>query len=259
MSAASIDRREKILRELRETGHVSARQMAEALAVSEDTIRRDLKVLAETNPIELVYGGASLPRSRDFSFRSKAARFVEEKKVIGQLAAEFVSDGDMILLDSGTTTFAMTAYLRRKRDLTILVNSAHLALELDMDGFNVLMLGGQYRRDRMDTIGTVAVNTLSQFRGYTAFVGSDGLSREFGLTASDIESASLYRVAVENARRTVLMVDNSKFDNPSLFKIADFDKITRVVTDRKPSAEWMEFFAARGIAVTFPDAAQGPQ
>jgi len=253
MSAAGIDRREKILRDLRETGHVSAKQLAVALSVSEDTIRRDLRVLAQANPIELVYGGASLPRSRDFSFRSKAERFVEEKRIIGQLAAEFVSDGDMILLDSGTTTFAMTAYLKRKRNLTILANSSHIALELDIEGLTIIMFGGQYRRERMDTIGTVAVNTLSQFRGYTAFVGADGISMDFGLTASDIESANLYRVAVENARQTLLLVDHSKFDNPSLFKIAEFDSITRVVTDRKPSGEWMEFFGGKGIAVTFPE------
>jgi DeoR/GlpR family transcriptional regulator of sugar metabolism len=104
----------------------------------------------------------------------------------------------------------------------------------------------------MDTIGPLAMATLDQLRGYLAFIGADGLSREFGLTAGDIDSAHLYRLAIGNARQTTLLADHTKFESPSLFKIVGFEAISRVVTDVQPSVEWMEFFQAKGIQVVYP-------
>ena len=240
-------RHEQILAEVFEKRHVTAKDLAAEMAVSEATIRRDLKVLAAQGRLELVYGGATPLRAGDYSFRSKAERNVEAKRVIGRLAAELVADGGQIFLDSGTTTFEMAPFLKRKRELSVIVNSTRLAAELDAPGVSVIMLGGKYRPARLDTIGPLATAALEQLRGYTAFIGADGLSRDFGLTAADIESASLYRLAVRNARQTVLVADHSKFLSPSLFKIVDWEAVACVVTDEKPGTEWMEFLEAKGI------------
>lgn len=247
-------RRARILAEVFEKKHVTARDLAAVMAVSEATVRRDLKVLADNQQLELVYGGAKLRPNSDFSFRSKGLRNVEAKQTIGRLAATFVADGEHILLDSGTTCFAMAPFLRSKRGLSIIVNSARLALELDAPGLHVILLGGSYRPDRMDSIGPLTISTLEQLRGYVAFLSSDGLHREFGLAAADMESAQLYRLAVANARAAILLADHSKFASPSLYKIVDWDSISRVVTDQKPTAEWLEFLQSRNIAVTYPDA-----
>ncbi len=144
----------------------------------------------------------------------------------------------------------MAAFLKRKRGLSIIVNSARLAMELDAPGLGVIMLGGQYRPDRMDIVGPLAMSMLDQLRGYVCFIGADGLHMDFGPAAADIESAAIYRQAVQNARRTVLLVDHSKFPAPSLFKIVDWEAVSLVVTDQAPLAEWGEFFQARGIEVT---------
>ncbi|MEI8195647.1 MAG: DeoR/GlpR family DNA-binding transcription regulator, partial [Phycisphaerae bacterium] len=169
---------------------------------------------------------------------------------IGQLAASLVSDGDQIFLDSGTTCFEMAVPLAARRGLSVIVNSARLALELRTAG--VIILGGQYRPDRMDTIGPIAVNTVEQLRGYHAFIGADGISMDFGVSAADIESADLNRRVVIQARATTLLVDHSKFASASLFKIVDFDKISRVITDQKPTPDWLEFFEGRKIEVIWP-------
>jgi DeoR/GlpR family transcriptional regulator of sugar metabolism len=252
MSVSIRQRRERILNGIYEKGHVTVDSLVEAFSVSPATVRRDLRFLAAGHPIEVVYGGAALVRSADFSFRSKAMRNVEAKKIIGRLAAEIVADGDTIFLDSGTTCFEMAPFLKRRRGLSIIVNSARLAMELDTPGLSVILIGGKYRPERMDTIGPVANNTLDMLRGYRAFVGSDGLSMEFGLTAGDIESAELYRLAVRNARETTLVADQSKFASPSLFKIVDFSAVSRVVTDSQPPADWLEFLASHNIETVFP-------
>lgn len=246
---SSRQRRERILTELFEHRHVTARDLAAEIGVSEATVRRDLKGLADDGQVELVYGGATLRRPSDFSFHSKATRNIEAKQVIGKLAASMVGDHDHIFVDSGTTSFEMVSFLKRRRGISVIVNSARLAMELDAPGLSVIMVGGQYRPDRMDFVGPLAMSMLNQLRGYVCFIGSDGLHMDFGPTAADIESASLYRQAVQNARQTVLLVDHSKFETPSLFKIVDWDSVNTVVTDQPPEADWSEFFRSHGIGV----------
>jgi len=101
-------------------------------------------------------------------------------------------------------------------------------------------------------VGPLAMRALEGLRGYRAFIGVDGLSMDFGLSASDIDSAHLHALAVENARETVLLADHSKFLAPSLHKIVDFDRVSQIVTDRRPPDEWMTFFEERGMDVLYP-------
>lgn len=252
MSQITRDRQQQIVSELLEKKHVTVRDLAVEMSLSEATIRRDLKTLAAGGHLTLVHGGATLPRTADFSFRSKQSRNADAKRIIGQLAAELVNDGDQIFLDSGTTAFEICPYLRKKRGLSVVANSARLALELDAPGVEVIMLGGTYRPDRMDTIGPITTTTLEQLRGYVAFVGADGISREFGPSAADVESAHLHRLVIENAREAVVIADHTKFAGASLFRIVPWDRISRVVTDQPPDEAWTRFFDDHGIDVIDP-------
>jgi DeoR/GlpR family transcriptional regulator of sugar metabolism len=252
MSSTTEQRRERILSEADHNGRVSVRDLALALGVSEATVRRDLKSLADDGQLDIVFGGAILPRTLDYSFPSKERRNIENKRIIGALAARLVGDGDQIFMDSGTTCFQMARHLKRIPGLTIVVNSTRLAMEFDSPGQRIIMLGGQYRPDRMDVVGPLAMRALEGLRGYRAFIGADGLSMDFGLSASDIDSAHLHALAVENARETVLLADHSKFLAPSLHKIVDFDRVSQIVTDRRPPDEWMTFFEERGMDVLYP-------
>lgn len=254
MSLNTQQRREHILSQVFEKGHVIIKDLAMGLAISEATIRRDLRALADDHQLELVYGGATVVRNADVSFRSKGLRNVEAKRIIGRLAAELVADNDQIFIDSGTTCFELAPFLKRKRGLSVIVNSARLAVELgDVQGLSVITIGGQYRPDRMDSVGPLAAQTLDQLRGFITFIGADGLSPDFGVTAADIESAHIYRLAVRNGRETILLVDHTKFMAPSLFKIVDWDAISRLVTDQKPLPEWIEFLDSRGIETIYPN------
>jgi DeoR family transcriptional regulator of aga operon len=247
-------RREQILATAYEAGHVEVKLMARRMAVSEATVRRDLRQLAEERMLELVYGGATLPRNSDFSFQAKSLRNLEAKRIIGRLAADLVSDHEQVFIDSGTTTFEMCPYLRPRRGLSVIVNSARLAVELGgLAEIDIIVLGGQYRSDRNDMVGPLAISMLEQLRGYHAFIGADGLAADFGVTASDIDSAHLYRLTIRHARQVALLVDHTKLCAPSLYKIAEFDAIDRVVTDRRPSDEWMAFFGEQGIEVIYAD------
>lgn len=244
-------RREKILANIYEKRHVTARDLAVELGASEATVRRDLRAMAAEGEIELVYGGATIRRLSDYSFHSKGKRNVEAKRIIGRLAADLVGEDEQIFLDSGTTCFEMLPFLKTRRRLSIICSSARLALDLNAPGISVILLGGQYRPDRMDTVGPLATATLEQLRGYLCFIGADGLDLDLGPAAADLESADLNRRAVRNARQTVLLADHSKFASTSLCKIVGWESVSRIVTNRAPTPEWMDFLGARGIQVDY--------
>jgi DeoR family transcriptional regulator, fructose operon transcriptional repressor len=252
MSQATADRRKLIMAQLLEHKQVTVRDLAETMEVSDATVRRDLKALADEQGLKLIHGGAMLPRERDFSYQARMLRASQEKKVIGALAAMLLRDGDHVFLDSGTTCSELVPFVKKMHDITILTNSARLALELDASGVQLFVIGGEYRPDRMDTIGPMAVNTLNQVRGYTACIGADGLSMDFGPSASDLASAHLHRQVVANAVATILLVDHSKFGGASLFQIVDWSQISTVVTDKEPSPEWQEFLNDKDITVIYP-------
>lgn len=252
MSSTGQQRRQKILDEVFARRSVTVVDLAGAVEASEATVRRDLKALADEGQIDLVYGGAAVRRTSDYSFRSKQQRNTAAKQLIGQLAAGLVRDNDQVFLDSGTTSFEMAPFLKRKRGLSIIANSARLAIELDSLNNNIILIGGNYRIDRMDCVGPLAASALEQLRGYVCFIGADGVSMDVGPAAADVESAHLNRLAVMNGRETILVADQTKFAAPSLFKIVDWDRICRVVTDVKPSDDWMAFFENKGISVVVP-------
>jgi DeoR/GlpR family transcriptional regulator of sugar metabolism len=106
---------------------------------------------------------------------------------------------------------------------------------------NIIQLGGAFRPDRLDTVGTIALMGLEQLRGYKAFQGGDGMDIEFGLSAIDHESALIAKTALSKARQVYVIADHSKFDNPSLlFKITDISNINYIITDRPLNASWQE-------------------
>lgn len=259
MSQATADRRQQIMAQLLDKKQVTVKSLAAEMGVSGATVRRDLKALADEQGLVLLHGGAALPRERDFSYQAKQLRATREKRIIGRLSAELIRNGDRVFLDSGTTCSEMVPHVKQLRDLTILANSARLALELNASGMQLFLIGGEYRPDRMDTVGPMAEGTLNHVRGYVAFIGADGLSMDFGPSASDAASAHLHRQVIQNASRTVLLVDHSKFGNAALFQIIDWKQIDTVVTDSEPDAPWRRFLEERNIELVFPSGLGEPE
>ncbi|HUT25307.1 MAG TPA: DeoR/GlpR family DNA-binding transcription regulator [Sumerlaeia bacterium] len=261
MGIPKIRRNEEILQILCEQGHVEVRDIAARLGVSEATARRDLRRMADAGLVELVYGGATLPRNRrnGYSIRTRRARNIEAKRVIGRLAADLVQNGDCIFLESGSTCGCVVPFLRNKKNLEVVTNSNLIAAELgEHTDFNILQLGGKFRFERMDSVGPFAEMTIEQLSGFRAFVGADGLALDIGLTCMDVETAHLYRAVVRRAAETILLVDHTKFSAPTLYKIVEVDAANRLVTDRPPAPEWAEALEQAGVDVIFPNATSSP-
>ncbi len=254
MGLASETRYKYILDKLNSKGRLRVKEAAKELGVTEVTIRRDLAHLSREGLIKKTYGGAML-LTPDFNisvqFRQK--RKQEAKKIVGKLASMLINDGDIIYLESGSTCFEIIPYLESKKNLTIIVNSLYLMRRLaGMSGHKIIIIGGEYRHDRMDTVGSTAEMTISQLGGFKAFTGADDITIDSGISGADPVTVGFAKLVLKRASEVIFVGDHTKFDNPALYKIADIDQLDYIVTDIKPSKQWQQAAKAKSIKLIYP-------
>jgi len=246
-------RRREILQLIEQAGSVSVAELSEQFDVSEVTIRADLQALAETGDVVRTHGGAILGDHglSQLSLTKRLKQQVAEKKRIGVTAAERVSDGEAIILDSSTTTLAIAHNLKAHRDLTIITNSLPIAQEmLDASGITIIMLGGRVRRD---TASIVEVDDLERIRGLNiqaGFFGAHGITVEEGLTDVSVDEAEVKRPLIKLCNQVVVVLDATKWGRVGLASFADLDQVDEVITDVNAPEEQVEDVTKLNIPVT---------
>lgn len=255
MGIESDIRYKKILDILKTEGMVYVKQLAEQMQVTQVTVRRDLAALEKRGLLKKIYGGAvpSSPQLRaSVTYREK--KKTSAKKIIGRLASGLINDGDVIYLESGTTCNEIIPYLAEKDNLTIIVNSLYLMRNLSrMSNHKIIIIGGQYRTEQMDTVGPGAETAISQLGGFKAFTGADDISINGGISGADTVTVGFARLVLRNASEVIFVGDDTKFDNPALYKIADIDELDYIVTNTRPKSQWLEITREKNIKLIYPD------
>lgn len=228
------ERQQDILRRARQAGRVDVVTLAEALDVTTETIRRDLTVLERAGVLRRVHGGA-IPVERLGFEPAVAARdlvLTAEKERIAKAAlAELPEDG-AVIIDAGTTTGRLAEAIPADRELTVVVNSPPLATVLaSRPNLTVVMLGGRVRGRTLATVDDAALRPLARLNVDVAFLGSNGVSVERGLTTPDPSEAAVKRAMVAAARRTVLLADHSKVGDVHFAAFATLSEVDVVITD----------------------------
>lgn len=228
------ERRKKIIELLDQYSIVKSQDLITMLDASESTIRRDLQDLENAGLLERVHGGARRPQylEQEQAMTEKSFKNVQQKKAIAKLAAKYVTDGDVIYLDAGTTTLEMIPLLKGKA-ITAVTNSVGLAARLVEHEINTIVLGGRIKLTTDAVIGTQAMEQLTNYRFNKAFMGMNGVHVEHGFTTPDTEEASLKRLAMEHAHEVFILVDYSKFNQVSFTRVASLDAAT-ILTDKCP-------------------------
>jgi len=248
-------RHKHILEQMGLEGKVYVKNLAGNLGVTEVTIRRDLTFLQRKGLVNKTYGGAvPVAPDIDTSVRYRKTQKSIAKKTIGELASGLVKDGDIIYLEAGSTCYAIIPYLEHKKDLTIIVNSLYLMRRLGkFAGHKIIIIGGQYRPDRMDMVGPAAEMAISQLGGFKAFSGADDITIDAGISGADVVTVGFTRLILQRASEVIFVGDHTKFDNPALYKIADVDELDYIVTDSKPSAAWHQIAEQKNIKLVYPE------
>jgi DeoR/GlpR family transcriptional regulator of sugar metabolism len=244
------ERRSLILDRLREHGRVLAADLTAALEVSPDTIRRDLRELDEAGRLRRVHGGA-LPRHGDISpFPSRARRAPEAKASIARRAAACVRDGQVVILDGGTTTLELAHALPDMLRASVITTSPPVALALaDRPGLTVTVVGGTLRPHALVTVGAAAVDALRVIHADVVFLGVCGLHPEIGVTTADLEERHVKAAMIDGAAEVVALADHDKLGTAMPMVVAPLTAVTRLVTDAEADAGALAPYRAAGIEV----------
>jgi len=234
----AAERRNRILDTLKVNNAITVTELCVLLEASEATIRRDLTLLETEGKLERTHGGALVGETRlnmEDRFSQKETLLREEKKSIALLAYETLVDGDSIILDGGTTTLEL-AILIGKSDirLTIVTNSTIVFKELvGNNNLELIMIGGKVKTNTLAAVGPLALDTLKHFNVEKAFIGTNGVSLDIGLTTSDLDEAMIKTAMIQAAKIRYLMVDHSKFNKVYLNTFASLSMIDVLITDAK--------------------------
>ncbi|MDR2007734.1 MAG: DeoR/GlpR family DNA-binding transcription regulator [Alphaproteobacteria bacterium] len=256
-----IERHKYILDLLRTQEFVRVPELSNILGVTEETIRRDIKFLAQNGDIKKTHGGAMLLENaekplpmhnhEDIPFKKRILQNTDLKHKIAALGVSLVKNGDTLMLDASSTTLVLVEYLKQKKNLTFLTNSIEIVYKYANDPIYIISTGGSPKKNGLSLIGKVAMETISQYNVDTLFMGCQGLDLNKGITDSNEPDSTLKRCMMKQAEKIYLLVDSTKFNKVSFAKIADNTEITGIITDSKPSEEWLKYASIHNIEIIY--------
>jgi DeoR family transcriptional regulator, aga operon transcriptional repressor len=246
------ERRTKIIARLREQGSVQVAPLADLFRVSTQTIRQDLKFLANIGLAARSYGGAVLHSvgepAPETEVNLKRRLHASEKSGIGRAAAALIQAGDSLILDSGTTTLQIAMHIPEGIEARIVTNDLAIANELaHHKNVQLTMLGGSLRRKTMSMYGTQAESAMQSLSVGKVFLGVDGFDLERGITTHFEPEAILNRLMCAAAAQVIVVTDSSKFGRTCLHRILDPARVHTLITDDRLDAELAARLTQLGI------------
>lgn len=240
-----------LLDTLRDSPVLTIKELADRFQVSEMTVRRDLDFLKENH---LFYGqspsGQSALENEEYLYSSEQIRNYENKEKIARFAANMISEGDILILDSGTTTGVLSKYIPTSLDLTVLCYNYHILSQLySRDNLSLIFAGGYFHKKDLMFESAEGISLIKRIRANKMFVSASGVHEKLGMTCANNYEVVTKRAALESSLTKILVADSSKFGlvRPGYF--ARLEEIDVVITDEGLSAEWRDLIAARGIAL----------
>lgn len=232
------DRRQEILDLLAQGEPLGIHSLADTLAVSDETVRRELRLLEAEGLVERIHGGARLAKSvEEGPFEARLHRNAAAKQRIAAAVAQRVADGDSLYLDASSTAFHVAQALKGKRDLTIVTNALGVAAELGgRHGNRLFLAGGELDERYRAFFDATARSYLAQFRPGMAILSTESVSPDAGFTDYHVGEGELCRQMIAQSRAVTMALDASKFDRASVVAVASFADVDRIVTDRAMDA-----------------------
>ena len=229
---------------------VRVSELSGRFRVSEETVRRDLERLEQDGVVRRIYGGAVRVsgRAMELSFQKRQTRNLEQKRRIAAVARDMIAEGESVVLDASTTVLELARSLPFMR-LTVLTNGVSAVIELASKGITVMSTGGTLRQSNLSFTGSVAERSLDGYYVDTAFLSCRGLTLEEGATDSSDVEVELKRRMLRSAKRSVLLVDSSKFGQIGFCTICRVNQIQTIVTDAKAPPEIVSGLQSAGVEV----------
>ncbi len=234
MSLLANQRRNKIIELLKEDGSAKVGKLAKIFKVSEVTIRQDLEKLEKEEMIVREHGGAFLKQVEDqvrnFSLLNQDN--LEKKAIIGKKAADLIENGDVIILDSGSTTTEIAKNLNHKKNLTVITNALNIALLLGgRPGIELIITGGEFKPPTLSLTGQKAADFFEDIHVDKLFLATAGISLKSGLTYPSISDLVVKKAMIDSADKVYLVADSTKIGQSAFASLGALSLIDYLITD----------------------------
>ncbi len=247
------ERLDAILKYLSEKKIVKIKELQDELFISTSTLRRDLIELEKTKKITKNHGVVEIVKGKnvEYSYLFRESEHSHDKKYIAELASVFLGNNQSIFLDASTTTSFLVPYFHNTKNNIVLTNGIKTALELHVhDNVTTLVAGGRVASGSNSILGDEATSFINNFHADISFISCRGLSVE-GLFEANYSQASVKKYIIKNSDFVVLMCDDTKFNQPQFAKLAFFNEIDVIITNKKPSDEMLKIFEKNDIEVLY--------
>ena len=243
-------RQSELLDEVRARGVMTVEALAERFGVTLQTVRRDVKLLAEAGLLARFHGGVRLPMSttENIAYRQRQDLHAEAKQCIARAVAAAVPEGCSLLINLGTTTEAVARELLRHRGLRVITNNLNVAAILaDNPDCEVIVAGGVVRHRDRGIVGEAAVDYIGQFRVDIGIIGISGIEPDGTLRDYDYREVKVAQAIIRQSREVWLATDHSKFNRPAMVEMARMQQLDRLFTDAEPPSPYAALLAEAGV------------
>lgn len=243
------ERLDYILKKLQADQKVLQTELSTDLHVSEDTVRRDLEVLAQNGLLIKVRGGAIPHSPNPYAFKDRIQYHEEDKKHIADKALTLLHDGQTIILDGGTSTLMLAKLFPQHLKLTVVTNSVPIVSQLiEHPGVEVIFTGGRIFKNSRVASGIDTIRMLEKIRAELCFLGICSLHPVTGVTGLDFEEAEVKRAMVRAANKTVALATSDKMGTAEPYKVCEMTDIDTIITDN-PDQPFLQPYVQLGIQV----------
>ena len=242
------ERQTQILDILSQKKQVTVLDLAQALQVSDVTIRKDLSILEDKGLLKREHGFATLPESDDISTRLLFN--YDTKRKIARKALESVKDGETVMIESGSCCALLAEEMAlHRRNITLITNSVFIANFLrDKLAVRIILLGGEFQPQAQVMVGPLVKKSVKNFFVDKFFIGTDGFNKN-GATSGDMMRAEAVRDMAETARRTIILTDSKKFSQSGVVPLLNYSELSAIYTDDKISVEDQKKMEIAGVQI----------
>jgi len=243
-------RKQYILDVLKRDGEVIAKALSQELGLSEDTIRRDLRELAQEGLLQRVHGGAlpTSPAVVDFSGREEI--LIDSKIAIGRAAAGMIKDGQVVILDGGTTAVQVARHLSKNLRATFVTHSPNIAMELlNYPQIEIVLIGGRLFKHSIVSVGAAAIEAIRHIRADIYFMGVTGIHAKAGLSTGHLEEAYIKHALCKQSAETFVLASREKIGAASQYIVTALANVSGMIVEESVSDDVLAPFVALGLTV----------
>jgi len=242
------ERFQVILTQLGQDQKVHLANLSYILKVSEDTVRRDIKELADQGLLKSVRGGAVPHSPGPHHFKDRVEYGNEQKRLIANKALRFLKDGQVAIFDGGTSAMLIAQALPKDIHLTVVTNSFPIASILEEhEKVEVLFAGGRLLKNSFVTIGNETIQYFRKFRADICFSGICSIHPELGVTGPDYEESEVKRAMVESSREIIALSTLEKLGTAEAYYVCPTNQLTTIITDQPDNLDVFEVYKSMGI------------